>query len=378
MTAYGFVRRHYKAFLLFSGLCIVFLALGFNAVIIPLYDKQQLVMKVKDANAVGGGWWNSSFTYYKVLNIANKNLGSQMKIRVGNNSGGNVSVGGHIKQGNYFKDVRFVNTANTTEYYHWMENCTTGTQATFWVNNSDNASSILMYYGNSACTNSTYRNPHNTFYLYSDVDDVADWVHSTKVEVSASGGYVNVVGTSANENYYAYLPFDSPISKYCVNIKKHTNVVSTTYWGNYPELRDGDSSHIMATWEFTFNDNNIRAYYNGGSLLLLDTTVAGTDYIFNVYMNETTGKLNYILRNADYSFIATTGLQSFLAAMTDGMDRLHIYSGTAGNYNYNIEIKYVFITLWSSVDSVWSSFGGEQTYSAPSARNWQNLTSGYV
>lgn len=148
-------------------------------------------------------WWNIDWQYSKVLNIANKRLGSQMKIVVGNNSGGNVSVGGHIKQGNFFKDVRFVNMANTTEYYHWMENCTANTQATFWVNNSDNASSMMLYYGYSVCANSTYRNGTNTFSLFDDFSGSAIktsiWQGATTSCTVSSGVMIMYGGLSGNK-----------------------------------------------------------------------------------------------------------------------------------------------------------------------------------
>jgi hypothetical protein len=303
-------------------------------------------------------WWNANWSYYKVLNIANKRLGSQMKIVVGNNSGGNVSCGGHIAQGTDFRDIRFVNVANTTEYYHWMENCTVGTQATFWINNSDNASQILMYYGNAVCSASAYLNPHNTFYLYSDVDDVANWVHTTKVDVTASGVYAKVAGVLASLSYYAYLPFDSPIAKYTIQIKSNSDVGASH--GGYYEARDGDSSHILSTWGMpNYNSNDITAYYNGGSKKLYDTVTTGTNFINQVYMNETSGKVKYILRDINYTYLDSTGVNSFYNAMTDGMDRILFYSGTAEPGNYDLYIKYIFVTGWFPVTPTWSSFGAE-------------------
>ena len=108
-------------------------------------------------------WWNTNWLYRKQLNITNKNGGYQMKIIVGNSSGGNVTCNGHAKSD--FGDIRFISSANTALSF-WLRNYTANTQATFWVNNSLNDTSIWMYYGNSGA--STTSNGSNTFYFFDD------------------------------------------------------------------------------------------------------------------------------------------------------------------------------------------------------------------
>jgi len=112
-------------------------------------------------------WWSSSWDYYKTASISNKVDDYQMKLVVGNSTGGDVTCDGHAKSD--FGDIRFVNLANDTEYPYWMENHTANTQATFWIKNSDNASTILMYYGNSGV--STTSNGTDTFIAWDDFDD---------------------------------------------------------------------------------------------------------------------------------------------------------------------------------------------------------------
>jgi len=73
-----------------------------------------------------------------------------MKLTVGNSTGGDVTCDGHAKSD--FGDIRFVALDNSTEYPYWIENYTTNVQATIWINNTDNASTILMYYGNSVAS----------------------------------------------------------------------------------------------------------------------------------------------------------------------------------------------------------------------------------
>jgi hypothetical protein len=119
-------------------------------------------------------WWNPNWQYRKQLSISGKNGGYQMKILIGNTSGGNVSCNGHVL--NDFADIRFVSYAdNSTELSYYLKNYTVGTQATFWVNNSLNDSSIWLYYGNRNTT--TTSSGDNTFYFFDDFSNgLSKWV----------------------------------------------------------------------------------------------------------------------------------------------------------------------------------------------------------
>lgn len=119
-------------------------------------------------------WWNPNWGYRKQLNITGKNGGYQMKIIIGNTTGGNVTCNGHAQSD--FDDIRFVSYSdNITLLSFWRKNYTAGTQATFWVNNSRNDTSIWLYYGNSN-TNST-SSGDNTFYFFDDFSNgLSKWV----------------------------------------------------------------------------------------------------------------------------------------------------------------------------------------------------------
>ncbi len=119
-------------------------------------------------------WWNPNWQYRKQLNISGKNGGYQMKIVIGNNSGGNVTCNGHAQSD--FDDIRFVSYSdNSTELSYWLKNYTAGTQATFWVNNSRNDSYIFLYYGNTNA--STTSSGDNTFYFFDDFSNgLSKWV----------------------------------------------------------------------------------------------------------------------------------------------------------------------------------------------------------
>ena len=106
-------------------------------------------------------WWDSEWSYYKSCYITNPLENYQIRIVVGNNSGGNVTCEGHVQ--NDFDDIRFLRTDNSTEFSFWCENYTDSDQATFWVNNTHNDSEILLYYGND--TAATASNGVNTMFF---------------------------------------------------------------------------------------------------------------------------------------------------------------------------------------------------------------------
>jgi hypothetical protein len=118
-------------------------------------------------------WWNPGWLYRKQFTINGKNLGYQMKIIIGNTSGGNVNCNGHVRSD--FSDIRFISYSdNTTQFPYWRRNYTANTQATFWFNNTLNDSSIWMYYGNRSA--STTSNGSNTFYFFDDFSNgISKW-----------------------------------------------------------------------------------------------------------------------------------------------------------------------------------------------------------
>ena len=119
-------------------------------------------------------WWNPNWQYRKQLIISGKNGGYQMKIIIGNTSGGNVTCNGHARSN--FSDIRFISYSdNSTQLSYWLKNYTAGTQATIWVNNSRNDSSIWLYYGSRNTT--TTSSGDSTFYFFDDFSNgLSKWV----------------------------------------------------------------------------------------------------------------------------------------------------------------------------------------------------------
>jgi len=135
-------------------------------------------------------WWDSNWQYHKTITVANKADDYQMKLFVGKSAGGNVTTEGHCNDN--FSDLRFVYD-NSTELPYWIQNYTSGEQATVWINNSGNYDNFDMFYGNSAV--GTTSDGFTTFDVFDDFEDgnVDGW---------------DVTGTtptaSTDHNYEAY------------------------------------------------------------------------------------------------------------------------------------------------------------------------------
>ena len=145
----------------------------------------------KNYNLNQYAWWNSSWNYVKYAEVCNNITDYTINLTVGYNSGGDVHCSGHCQ--NDFEDIRFTKNDNTTELHYWIESCTSGVSAVFWVNVSD-VDSICMYYGNNNASNSS--NGDDTFLFWEgDGASANNWVHQ------GSNGTVTDSG--------AWLKFDS-------------------------------------------------------------------------------------------------------------------------------------------------------------------------
>lgn len=116
-------------------------------------------------------WWNSSWLYYKHGEFINKIEDYQSMINVTKNNGGDVNCSGHCQDD--FDDLRFVYLDNSTEIPYYLESIHSGSWVHVWLNNTNNETGFLMYYGNPICSNNS--DPDTTFDKWIDYNDVGSW-----------------------------------------------------------------------------------------------------------------------------------------------------------------------------------------------------------
>ena len=116
-----------------------------------LVSTMTIFFDVKPVKADGENWL-IGWTYRKEITVSNNLDDYQTKITVDNASGGggDANCSGHAKSD--FSDLRFANASGNTLIPYWIENYTADTQATVWVNNSYNETTLYMYYGNDSAS----------------------------------------------------------------------------------------------------------------------------------------------------------------------------------------------------------------------------------
>ena len=250
-------------------------------------------------------WIDEGWCGLKCSDISNNVSGYSMKIVVGNNSGGDVDCDGEAKSD--FGDIRFtggVGDGNTSNLSYWMENYTSGVQATFWVNISD-SDELCIIFGNDSA--SSIEDGDDTFLFFDDFDDAS--IDTDKWDSSGaheSGGLIYVADTDSlitdntfQENLrirglFNMYAHDSAVGISDSSPKDNNNRIimfSTTPsdWDEFYTLciEGGTSDQLKhepvspdynnwLNWEITWLSNNVKFYYDEG---LLDTVTDTNDIL---------------------------------------------------------------------------------------------------
>jgi hypothetical protein len=345
----------------------------------------------QDNNTWIGPWWNSSWGYFKTCQINNPLDDYQMKIIVGNSTGGDVICEGYAQPD--FDDIRFLRTDNSTELPYWRENYTADTQATFWVNNLYNDSIILMYYGNDEVTTSS--NGTATFIMFDDFSSDTD---------------SNWYQYSYSQGYYYIRPIGQSLSAARLRWQARCNDQNSRNWAgasfvgftdinsssckteNYTAIRssyntDNGASETQPSFRFytkqdgTGEDNG--AYekeITEGNNYTWDLRFSPTSAKVDVWDSSGTSKYSkslssYPPTSVSYQFIQHHDYHG------DGScteEELTWYNSTpsylrsycrGSHYGCDSHVEYwnywMFIANYSSTESTWNSF------SAPQTRGWK-------
>ncbi|GAI82936.1 unnamed protein product, partial [marine sediment metagenome] len=246
------------------------------------------------------GWWDADWHYRKKLSISNASSGYQMKIIVGNISGGNVTCDGHTQKD--FDDIRFISNSTGNEIPYWRENYTDDAQATFWIKNSYNDSKIWMYYNNSGA--STTSNGNTTFIWFegfygADYNasrwEIYDETGSTHVTVA--DGVMSHISDSSTHSYFQFITgynISCPGSKIlCTKVR---STYDTNPWATMPYITwytenatDTDAVRILYRTEggnrHCSMSNLGGSAFEGVADISSNTWTADTWFHFNFYVD---------------------------------------------------------------------------------------------
>jgi hypothetical protein len=301
-------------------------------------------------------WWNTNWNYRKLGNITNNENGYQMKIIVGNTSEGNVTCEGHAQSD--FDDIRFISYSdNTTTLPHWRENYTTDTQATFWINNSQNNTKIWMYYGNNSATSTS--NGTNTFYFFDNFDDnsinASKWT-TYQGTWSETGGVMSQTSTAGGDPEKCIAISAPQSAYYAMRAKVRPN--SGTNGDERTGLSIKTSTVNGQGYNYLFHDFNSKTTEQ-----FLDDAVAwgtsyartawsfGTWYWFEIYHDGTNVKGRIWDVGASpgaFNSWARSGRSGYLAL-------------NGGSFGGTVSFDDVFVRKIATIEPLWNGFDSEQT-----------------
>jgi hypothetical protein len=271
----------------------------------------KIELENKDYELKQYAWWNSSWNYTKYADVCDNITDYTIKLTVGYSSGGDVNCSGNCQTD--FEDIRFTKGDNTTELHHWIQSCTSGVSAVFWVNVS-NADSICMYYGNDVAITSS--SGVSTFLFWEgDGASASNWVAQGDTgSVSDSGDWLKFDSTSisAREFELREVYFYNHTSNFIIetDFKKHgtagnSNMVLIPDDGTTPF--DDDFTSVVAF--YNKKTGNLGFWcYNGVVYFQWSNTQGDLQvYDLQVHVNLTNDKSDFWLDGEQKTDLLASG-----------------------------------------------------------------------
>ena len=191
--------------------------------------------------------WLTGYTYRKKITItgqAGAGTNYQVKLQIGNISGGDFNLGGHSLS--FPNDIRFMNSTSSTQIDYWIEDIA-ASPITVWVEVVDSLNSnvdIYCYYGKAGDT--TTSNGTNTFDLFDDF--LGSTLDTSKWSLVRSQGSMSIASsiismttstTQYNEEIHSLSTYSYSAIRY--KAKYTTNKLGFIgYNNNTKQLGDGD------------------------------------------------------------------------------------------------------------------------------------------
>jgi len=268
-----------------------------------------------------------------------------MKLIVGNDTDvGDVNCTGNCQAD--FGDIRFTDSDNNTIAY-WMQNYTSGVQATFWINNSANSSSINMYYGTSG-TNTTTSNGTNTFIDFDDCDTLTGW--DTDTGAPAVSGSTIVLNKDVDTRDEISKSISGLGSTFAYHVRMKDDTTDTAgRWGiGTSSLKPSGSGWGGAY--FGFASGTLNAYYDSG-WNAVGSYSDNVYFILEVLVNDATNTFDVVIDDGTPS----TGHKfRYDITITDK-------GGYQSSATYNLVLDWMFCRDYTTgTEPSFSSFGDEQ------------------
>jgi parallel beta-helix repeat protein len=315
-------------------------------------------------------WWNTDWSYYRILPIANPSNSYQMKIVVGKSTGGDVNCNGHCKDD--FSDIRFLDKDNSTVLSYWMEDYSTGDKATFWVKLSSDVETdgaIILYYGNSNAN--SLSNGDATFLTF--IDDTTGWTGDTQI-LSMSSGRIKMYENSATA-YYCYHPIstdsnndvivdakieESPLDK---NLVEFEVTDGATPFNSFSGIESTDYSapgyQPLNGYYYWVN------LYNGSDVAypIYTPWAAEKNREFREVVRTSSAKVDYYLFEENGMLLGSAVNQGYMFSLASTITHVMLRTSTGrGTFAY---ISWIRVRKYVSPEPLWGTPGQEQPLPIP-------------
>lgn len=296
-------------------------------------------------------WWNSSWSRKKLINVSTTADLTNYQI------GMNVTYDSDMLAN--FSDLRFVNASENDELDYYIESKSDSNWAYVWVKgnwSNANGTQMYMYYGNSGAD--TTSNKTNTFILYSDKDDIDNWVNGTDGLIMVDNDKLYFNETEIGGTDLAYRPSITTPSVYEIYyIYNVTEIVATEAFAVL--VADGGLSDRMVQIGTPHSPDPTKfKFYEG------DWKVACSGFSFNttfkgkIIINETASDIDYYFLDENDSEICSNLSRSYaLGSPTDGDE---LYAGDGGGASTTeTYVDYFRIRKYTEPEPT-SAFGSEE------------------
>ncbi|KYK38487.1 MAG: hypothetical protein AYK18_07005 [Theionarchaea archaeon DG-70] len=304
--------------------------------------------------------------YYKEITISNFSADYQVKITVHYGSGTDstdvVYLNSHCRTD--FSDIRFRESNQTTNLSYWIEEYTTGDEATVWVKLPSSSQTIYIYYGNSEATDQG--NVNDVFIFYDDFPgsslDTNKWTTGGQGTLAVTDGYVYASSFGTGSGWHgpeAVATFNTTTDFIVETRMVFDHYQSSDLGFNRMYLENSSDwkirfiisdSHAEETQYRKLADDQTYTYWDTG------TPGSGSD-----------GEHDWCLQRSGLNMVVKyDGVQKYSGTcITDTVDRVRFMFWQYSTYNdIWMTVQYIKIRKYASPAPSFT-FGSEQTTNSP-------------
>lgn len=249
-----------------------------------------------------------------------------------------------------FGDIRFTDNDGETELNYYLDEYTSGDDATFYVQIADNLDydqAIYMYYG-TAGTSYTTSSGIDTFDVWLDHSNTTGW-YKTNMIVSDYAYYLRFVNTNPVLTGTASRTLAYPADQWRM-ITRMLTYSQGSVDSSLIRAYDGSSSHLFTNFQAPrYADQNHYSYWNG-SQIVGGTWVEGEEYVVQITVDESDSSagVDYeVWQGNMQSSISHISNEFYLGTPTDANGIII----TDGSGVTEIDMRARYIAVMKNIDS---------------------------